>query len=139
MGSRTPRRVKARAAEIEAALAEGDMPLAASLFDAGPWWRNAMLSHMSPGPAECVQDLYRIVEAKRDWLFDTAGSAATLALPSYPNETEEAHEEELRSAGEAAAWEAAFMALHSGWDEDAAWTVAELAAETAVQGYRATL
>ncbi|MCM2561004.1 hypothetical protein M8756_01910 [Lutimaribacter sp. EGI FJ00015] len=137
MGGRNPKRVQARAAEIEAALAEGDMPLAASLFDAGPWWRRAMLPHMSPGAVEWVQDLYRTADTYRDTLSDIAGGAATYALPSYPNETEEEHEEDLRGAGESAAWDAAFMALHSGWDEDASWNVAERAAETAVREWRA--
>ena len=139
MGSRNPKRVQARAAEIEAALAEGDMPLAASLFDAGPWWRSAMLPHMSPGAAAWVQDLYRTVEAKRDLLFDIACDAAIQALPSYPDEVEEAREDDLRGAGETAAWEAAFMALHSGWDEDAAWNVAERAAESSMREYRAAV
>lgn len=139
MGSRNPERVRARAAKIEAALAEGDMPLAASLFDAGPCWRSAMLPHLSQGAAEWVQVLYRTVEAKRDLLFDIAGEAATHALLSCPDEAEKANEDNLRGAGEAAASEAAFMALHSGWNEDAAWGVAERAAKNAVREYRATL
>ncbi|MFG6602248.1 MULTISPECIES: hypothetical protein [unclassified Sulfitobacter] len=86
-----------------------------------------------------MQVLYRTVEAKRNLLFEIAGDTATHALLSYPDEAEKAQEDNLRGAGEAAASEAAFIALHSGWNEDAAWGVAERAAKTAVREYRATL
>lgn len=142
MGSRNPERVKARATEIETAISDGNLALAAAYCDAGPWWRNAMLAHLCAEAEETVQALYNTADAFRDTLSAIASEMAREALERVVG-TDAAFEAYFRvlnggdnnlfEAGERAAWESAFLELHNGESEDTAREAADLGAEKAIR------